>query len=438
MTAAAGSWFRGGSARPIAGARPSGPVGPSRAGETSAPAEAPLSHPGAGTSAAGSTRADAVATGDAIAASASLASTASGAPAAEPVPDGTPSEAPEFATEEDLEEGKPPSPAELRARRIATLAGYGDTPARWHQSIPYAVRVMTRRHQLDVKLAAISATCARAESACDEVLAEVGEALFVMRKDARVEVLAERATKVEEAIRLANDIDAAAQGDVEGARRALAALAPQIVQAEAEAGEARADEARVRTQYDALAARLRQAEAAHARVVQAVQLLQATPPVDRARLATLASEREARNAERRYLEVQISPTETELGEAQRELAGREQTLSALLAQRTAIEDAAGRALASREASLAAAEAMRFAGLVGLARAAMQADVVGFAGDAAERAEDALARVQVLRDEEDLYKRARDSFDEHRYRQGLTIMVGTSVAAFVVLAGLILF
>ena len=345
---------------------------------------------------------------------------------------------PEVGDEPASEAAPAPTAAELRARRIAELAGYGPEPSNLVRTIPYAVRVMLRKRELDVKLEGLAAVCKRADAAAEAALMRVGEALFALRDDPRTEAIAARARRVEQALRLSQDVEAAAQGDLQGAQQALAAIAPQLAQLEGEVAELRRDEATVRAKFDALSARARQADALHAQAVQAIQALQAKPPVDRARLAALASEREARNAERRYMEVQISPTETELGEARRELAARVQVLQELQAQRAAIEEAAGRTLASREASLAAAHSMQRTALVGLARAAMMADIVGLAGEAADAADDALAHAHALRDEEDVYKRARDEFDEDAYTKGLTILVGGSVLAFVVLAAMILF
>jgi hypothetical protein len=356
----------------------------------------------------------------------------------EPIPPAAETAEPTPELAEAPTDAHAPTAAELRARRIAELAGYGPDPANLAKAIPYAVRVMMRKRELDLKLDALGATCARADAAAEQALADLGEALFALRGDPRLEPLAARADKIAGALRLSEEVSAAAQGDAEGAQQALKALAPRIAQVEAEVAELQQVEAQRRAKYEASATRLRQTEALHARVVQAIQALQAKPPVDRVRLAALASEREARNAERRYLEVQIGPMETELGEAQRELAAGVEALRVVQAQQTAIHEAAGRTRASREASLAAAHGMQHAALVGLARAALMADMAGFAGEAAEAADDALARARALRDEEDLYKRARDSYDEDAYQRGLGILVGGSVLAFVVLAGLILF
>lgn len=345
---------------------------------------------------------------------------------------------PEVAGEPASDAVHVPSAAELRARRIEELAGYGPEPNNLLRTIPYAVRVMLRKRELDLKLEGLAAVCKRADAAAEAALVQVGEVLYGLRDDPRIEALAARVLRVEQALSLSQNVEATAQGDLQGAQQALAAIAPQLAQLEAEVAELQRDEATVRAKFDALSARARQADAAHAQAVRAIQALQAKPPVDRVRLAALASEREARNAERRYMEVQISPTETELGEAQRDLAARVEVLRELQAQRAAIDEAAGRTLASREASLAAAYSMQRTALVGLARAAMMADVVGFAGEAADAADDALAHAHALRDEEDLYKRARDGFDEDAYTKGLGILVGGSVLAFVVLAGLILF
>lgn len=331
----------------------------------------------------------------------------------------------------------PPSRERLRAARVAELAGYPPPPQTLPRSVEYCVRVILRRRTLDLAVATVAAARKRARDEAEAALTDLASALLAQREDSRLESLEGHFVAVDRVSGALGETEAASQEHNQSVRGHFEQLGRKIAERIAVIEELRAEEGQQQTQFDQMSGRAQHAQSTIDLVDQEMKRLSTAQPPDPRRMAALAAQRSARQAELRMVEVQLSPVSGELDAKRLEIAKELEAVAALYdAQRDAGEALGEVGDRHRVASDMARNAYREK-LLALAKAALEEKLHHIVGEPGQRARDAVQNVRVKRDEEDLHVAARDAFDEDAYRKGLTILLAGSVGAFVLLALLIL-
>lgn len=331
----------------------------------------------------------------------------------------------------------PPSRERLRAMRIAELAGYPPPPQKIQDTVAYCVRVLMRRRELDLAVATVAQARKRARDEAEAALLDFASALLEARENPRLAPLEGHFVAIDRLSGAIGETDAATQEHNQNVRAHFEELGRRIAERVKVIDELRAEELQLQSQFDDLNAKAQQAQATTLLVDQEIRRQATAQPPDPRRMAALAAERTSRQAQLRMAEVQLSPVAGELDAKRLEMAKELEALAELYdAQRQAGEVLGEKAQRQVAAANLARTAYRDK-LLELAKAALEEKLHESVGDPGKRARDAVQSVRLKRDEEELHVQARDSFDEDGYRRGLTILVGTSLGAFVLLALLIL-
>jgi hypothetical protein len=354
----------------------------------------------------------------------------------DPPPDAPPSAAP------PAESSSPPppeeSPAERRAREIHEIAGYGPPPLKPLGAPMYCVRVVLRKRVLAETLVTLSAQRKRSDDQAQSALAELGEALFALRGDARLAPVGKLLKALAGADARVGDMRAQDQKRQQSNEQEMARIDRELAACERDAGPLRDAEARAEAEIEALKAEMQRVDQQRKKTEAELEaLLRAKPPVDPARVAAARAERDARHGELQTLGIRLRPLEEDLGAARRELAKHMRAIAVLQSEKQTSMAALERAQQNHRVSYGSAKDGRTQALIALANTGLKHGLGELVPDAERSAYEAAARAQHKRAEEELHRAAVASFDEKAYARGLMMLLGGSGLVFLTLALLIL-
>jgi hypothetical protein len=321
---------------------------------------------------------------------------------------------------------------------VLVLADYGPPPTAWFQTPLYALRVLTRRRELERELVRQRTLVADAEDRVVEQLARSAEALrgridaahpaaalfgTLGRYD---ELTHSRATALNETSRQYAEQLAQVDERTASEEEQRGRLASLVQDAELELGRLSAERARADAKIKRLDIELRSAHEA-ARIAAGPDAKFA-PPEHAHRIAALEAEKAARTAE--LAPVLAAWTEAAELVRRRQADEREarKKVGALRDERKRIEQAAERQLEVRSEGARQAERDRLAAYADVTRAVLAQRPDDLTG--AERAEVAASEKLLLAKEHDLelHLRALDAADGQALRQGIVLLVAAAVLA----------
>lgn len=335
----------------------------------------------------------------------------------------------------------PPPPKESapqkRARTIREIAQYGSPPEKLYGAPAYWVRIVLRKRLLMEQLAALSAQRKRADDAANEQLAKLGEALYALREDAQVADLSRQIAAVKEAEARAGKVEAESQKRKQELQRTLAKLDRDLGRREKHVAPLRAKESDLGAKLDEMKTRARKLDAQRKKLeteLEAVRAKGGNPE----RFGALQNERDARHGELQNLGIEMQPLEDDLAALQREIAKHARAIGALQEQRQTANTQLQRAEQTHQVSFGTAKGARLAALLSLANAGMKIGLGELVPDCEKAADDAAEQAEEKRALEEIHRAAADSYDHKAFSQGLTILLGGSVALFLLLAVIVLF
>jgi hypothetical protein len=333
----------------------------------------------------------------------------------------------------------PPAPRESgpqkRARTIREIAQYGAPPEKLYGAPAYWVRIVLRKRVLMEQLAALSAQRKRADDAANEALAKLGEALYALREDAQLADLSRQIAAVKDAEARAGEVEAESQKRKQELQRTLAKLDRDLGRREKHVAPLRIKESELTAKIDELKARARKLDAQRKKLeteLEAVRAKGGNPE----RFGALQTERDARHGELQNLGIEMRPLEDDLAALQRDIAKHTRAIGALQEQRQAANTQLQRAEQTHRVSFGTAKGVRLQALLSLANAGIKIGLGELVPDCEKAADDAAEQAEEKRALEEIHRAAVDSYDHKAFSQGLTILLGGSVALFLLLAVLV--
>ncbi len=330
------------------------------------------------------------------------------------------------------------TPAERRAREIHEIAGYGPPPLKPIGAPMYCVRVMLRKRVLDETLAALSAQRKRSDDHAQAELAQMGEALYALRRDPRLAPLGKLIKALAGAEARVGDMQAQDQRRQQSNSQDMARIDRELAACERDTAPLREAEARAEADIEALKAEMRRADLQRKKTEAELEaLLRAKPPADPERVAAARAERDARHGQLQTFGIQLRPLEDDLAAVRRDLAKHLRAVAVLQSEKQTSMAALERAQQNHRVSFGSARDGRTQVLVALANAGLKHGLGELVPDAERSAYEAAARAQHKRAEEELHRAAVASFDEKAYTRGLVMLLGSAGFVFVTLALMIL-
>jgi hypothetical protein len=282
------------------------------------------------------------------------------------------------------------------------------------------------------QLAALSAQRKRADDAAGEELAKVGEALYALRDDPQLADLSRQVAAVKEAEARAGKVEAESQKRKQELQRTLAKLDRDLGRREKHVAPRRAREAELAASLEEMRARARKLDAQRKKLEAELETVRAKGG-NPERFGALQNERDARHGELQTLGIEMRPLEDDLAKVQREVAKHTKAIAALQEEKQAATTLLQRAEQAHRVSFGTAKGVRLAALLSLANAAIKIGLGELVPDCEKAADDAAEQAEEKRALEEIHRAAVDSYDHKAFSQGLTILLGGSVALFLLLA-----
>lgn len=325
---------------------------------------------------------------------------------------------------------RPSEAIEIDPYEVKILADYGAEPKSIVETIPYALRVMKRQHELKKALERVRASIKEAEARRDERLVELGTLLrpvIAGNPDfASFGATIQQAEKtVEDREKALAETNAAFRDKAAGLDAEIAGFEPQLNAARTEvAAKAKAhdDAELLRKKHEARRKRVE----IDVRAAQAKLAALDTPAPDRAQaqalIAAANQERETRAAEEKIATQAAQRAEGELATARATLDRVETQVEALRTRRRALEQEFSRAGAVRSEGVQAASKELRVVLLEIGRKTWQGGPDAPGADMRRKGvADAMAQVKKLQLDLEKHVRALGVADQNSVRKGLAIL-----------------
>jgi hypothetical protein len=326
---------------------------------------------------------------------------------------------------------------ESQQQRIEAIAGFGTRPERFYEAVPYFVRVLMRKRVVDAEVASVTTHRQRLDQQADDALYALGEALCVLQKDARLKKLQLQLRTVAETQKQIGAKEAASKKASAENSRELSRIAADVAKLEADAEPLRKREGEAQEKADKLKELIKRKEVSIRKIDDEVkQLRMSTDATAVDRIAALEAERAAHHGDVQSRHVQLLPLQDDLSAIRKEIAKRMQSISALHDEERKLTQAMGREQERQRVSAGGVRSAYKDALKSLALAAQKAELDALAPEASQAAIDAVERAKAKRKLEQLHRAAAQSYDRGAYTRGMYILVGATVAVFVVFAAMI--
>ncbi|HEX7479792.1 MAG TPA: hypothetical protein VF331_18455 [Polyangiales bacterium] len=332
------------------------------------------------------------------------------------------------------------TPASLersRADQARALAAYGDAPKKLYQTVPYFIRVLMRKRELDAELASITPMRKRLDGQAEDAMCALAELYYGQRTDPRLKPLAQQLRVVAESQSHVGAEEAAGARVAEQHKREIDRVLADIHKLERQAEPLRKREAEAQHRADTHKAQIRRNEALVRKAEAEIKALKTSTDVTAIdRITALEADRQAHHGEIQTLNVQLLPLQEDLGALRRELAKQLGTITALHEEQRKLSSVADRETQRHRLTTGGARTAHREALRSLATAALRAQLGGFFPEQAKVAVEAEQRAAKKREAEEVQRAAASAYDDAKYKQGMFILVGGTAFVFLVFAGLI--
>jgi hypothetical protein len=337
----------------------------------------------------------------------------------------------------------PPDPAELarlqRVEELDQLAGYGPPPRNLLYVVPYFVRVMLRRREVEEALSKLTVARTRLDAQVDEALCAVAEALVLREAHASLDALRETIYGVLDRRKLVSSSETASREARERHKAELTRIKSAVAKVEAEAVPVRARETEQRGVVDGAEAILnRYLEQQRKLAAELDALGTSKDPEAAARIPAVRAELDRLTGPVRAKQTQLAPLRAELEVVQAELTTLLERIKGLRDDEREAMRAMEREQQRHRASTEGAKGAHRDALRALARAAQEQGLASLVSKENQAWADAVERARQQRDREELQRAAMQSFDAVAYQRGMQILIGGTAAIFLLLLALILF
>ncbi len=334
---------------------------------------------------------------------------------------------------------RPAAAERNRAQQAQELSGYGATPTKLFQTIPYFVRVMLRKRELDAELASLTLHRKRLDTQADDAMCALAELFYAQRQDPRLKSLNQQLRVVAQSTTQVGAQEAAGARVADQHKRDLDVLLADLQKVESEAVPLRKRESAAQQRADGCKAQIKRNEGLmHKLEAEIKELRSSTDVIAIDRITALQAECEAHQGEIQTLNVQLLPLQDDLGTLRRELAKHMGTVSALHEEQRKLTGVMEREVERHRVSAGGARAAHREALRSLASSALRAKLGGMFPEQAKTALEAEERAAKKRQAEDVQRAAVESYDPAKYKQGMLLLVGGTAAVFVLFAALIIF
>jgi hypothetical protein len=325
------------------------------------------------------------------------------------------------------------TPEELRAKRITEIAGYGPAPVKLWEAIPYSVKVMLRKRELEAQLITLSAHRKRADDAAQDALVQLGHSLYELRFDPRLRALRTQFRAVTDSAGRIGKTEAAGAQKQQEMQAQVDALSAKLDEKEQVAAPVREKEAKLSRVHGEMKTRLERSQMALKKLdseLHAVQ--QGKLSVDAERFGAMQNEREEHHGTLQTLGVKLRPLEEQLSAARAELAKHQRVIDKLAGELRAHTSALTREATKQQVSAGTAQSAYRDALLSLGKTALGEDLSNTCAEQAQEAHVAAERAQKNRAEEEIVRAAYLSYDADMYKKGYTILLGGSGAMLLAL------
>jgi hypothetical protein len=332
-----------------------------------------------------------------------------------------------------------PAPPPSAATQLAELSGYGAPPQKLFQTVPYFFRVSSRKRLLRAQLSAQSLQRKRSELRADDAQTAMGEALYALRDDRRLQPLAAQLKLVHEARDQIGRNNLAAKRTIQTRKREFEALSQRLAEAKRAAAPFRDRASTLGQQIELGKAKLRDLDKQSRKLESERRALKGSSQVAAlSQIATLDDERAALLATIQSVELELAPAIEASTEVEKTIVEHDQVIARLEEQQRKTAEAAERdsdrqRITARSAANAYRETLR-----SLAQAAVRSGLGELAAPALRNASEAEAPIADERQSEEMLRRALASYDHAAYRRGMQIVAGGIVGTFMFFAVLIAF
>ncbi len=331
----------------------------------------------------------------------------------------------------------PESQQQVRARSIKSLAEYGEQPKNIFQTVPYFVRVMLRRRELQQELSQLATQRKRIDGQADDALCALGEVLYALRNDPRTKPLLQQFRVVAEAHEQVGVKEAAGQQASAQHKQELARLTREIAKADFEVSPLRKREAELQAREDSLKSQVKKREGLVRKAEAELEKIRASKDFTAPdKIAMLEAERDAHSGEIQSFNVQLLPLQEDLGALRREIAKHMGTISALREEESAVNRAMDREQERHRMTTGGARSAHREALRALAGYAQRSKLATLCPAENDAAIDAADRARKKHEVEELQRAATQSYDAESYKRGMYLLVGGTAAFFVIFVALI--